>query len=75
MVSMDLKSRQCILKILGESEKSLSTQEMLDIAIKYPELCRGCKSGSNILSIIMKMYREGKVQREITKGGLRWMIK
>lgn len=66
------KSKECILKILAENSSSLSTQEILDNAKNFPELCTGCRSGTNVINAAMKLLKEGKISRKIAKGGFRW---
>ena len=68
------KSRMCILQILKSHSHSLSTQEILDETKLYPDICRGCKSGSNILRIALKLVNEGVISRELAKGGFQWKI-
>ncbi len=68
------RSRECILRILNNANY-MSTHDILTEARKYPDICRGCRSGSNIIRIAMKLLEEGLITREIGKGGFIWKIR
>ena len=71
---MSQSNKQCFLAILQHSQKKLRTQEILDLTDKFPELCTGCKSGSDVILAGMKLLKEGKINREIGKGGYYWFL-
>lgn len=71
---MSESNKQCFLAILQHSQTKLRTQEILDLTDTFPDLCRGCKSGSDVILAGMKLFKEGKINREIGKGGYYWSL-
>ena len=68
-------SEECILRILKTQNHSFTTIQLLDETSKYPELCSSCKSQSNIIAAALRLWRDGRVERTISKGGFIWTIK
>ncbi|MHA2503033.1 MAG: hypothetical protein ACXAE3_09195 [Candidatus Kariarchaeaceae archaeon] len=68
------RNTQCLLTILGEHPGGLTTAQILDETINYPELCKSCSSGSVIISTAKELMEEGKVSRKVEKGGFVWSL-
>ncbi|MCY3411457.1 MAG: hypothetical protein INQ03_07485 [Candidatus Heimdallarchaeota archaeon] len=69
---MGSNSENCILKILRDYPDGLSTQEIIDKLDFYPELCKTCKSGAELISMANKLHHKQKIIRIAEKGGFRW---
>jgi len=69
------KNQQCLITILRDHGDNLTTAEIVRLASQYPDLCRGCSSGSAVISAGMILHEEGKIERKIAKGGFRWSLK
>lgn len=67
-------SKKCIIIILSSANNSLSTSEIVEMAHNYPELCRDCSSGTKLISIAIKLVEEGRIRKQVTKGGFRWSL-
>ncbi|MCE7737178.1 MAG: hypothetical protein GPJ54_19985 [Candidatus Heimdallarchaeota archaeon] len=67
-------SKKCIIKILSSEKSSLSTSDILEKTALYPELCRDCRSGTRLISVAIKLVEEGRVRKQVAKGGFRWSL-
>lgn len=68
-------SEKCILRILNSRSQSFTTIQLLDETRNYPELCSSCKSQSNIIAAALRLWRNGRIERTISKGGFVWKTK
>ena len=50
----------------------MSTAELIEEMDKYPDLCKGCKSGTYLIRTAMALMKKGKITRKIGKGGFYW---
>jgi hypothetical protein len=64
----------CLLAILTNHGPSLRTEEILKYAKKYPELCKGCSSGTEIILAGKTLVKQNKISRNVARGGFVWTI-
>ena len=68
------QNQRCLITILTDHDRPLTTSEILDATQKHPELCQGCSSGSEVISAGMALMAAGKVTRQVAKGGFVWSL-
>ena len=66
----------CVIRILRK-EHEASTKRILELASTpdFNEICRDCKSGTEVYETAMKLYRLGQVTRKPTDEGFVWRLK
>lgn len=73
---MSADSREeCILSIL-RVENPVSTKRIIELAStpEFLEVCRDCKSGSEVYETAMRMHRLGLLNRDPSPGGFMWSL-
>ncbi|MCH8907012.1 MAG: hypothetical protein IH840_07975 [Candidatus Heimdallarchaeota archaeon] len=68
------KNEKCFIKILQSKTRKFTTSQILNATDLYPELCSGCKSGSHVITAGQSLIKQGKVLREVGKGGFYWSL-
>ncbi len=66
---------QCVLYLLKTYGPSLTTAQIIEHASKHPELCKGCKSGGQVITTCINLTKTGILERDTIKGGFVWKIK
>ncbi len=61
--------------ILKSKGREISTTELIESMDQFPELCKGCKSGTYLIRTGMKLMKKGIIERTAKKGGFYWRIK
>ena len=73
---MDLtKNEKCLIEILKNAGKGLTTKEVLTDSKKYPELCIGCSSGSHVIAAGIELSKKAVLTKKFSKGGYVWTLK
>ena len=67
-------NQQCVITILRDHGDQLTTSQILDYTKNYPDLCRGCSSGTQVISAGIQLMEMGLIKREIGKGGFKWSL-
>ncbi len=68
------KNETCFLKILKSKGEKLMTSQILELSDNFPEICSGCKSGSDVIAAGMRLIKKDKVKRSVGKGGFLWSL-
>lgn len=68
------RNLECLITILRDHGRKLSTQQILEAVKQYPELCKGCSSGTEIIAAGLILKDQGKIERKVTKGGFLWIL-
>jgi len=68
------RNANCLLTILKKYGSELTTSQILEYTVLYPELCKDCNSGSGVISTAKELMEKGIVKRTIAKGGFRWSL-
>jgi len=65
----------CVLSIL-RMENPVSTKRIIELAStpKFQEICRDCRSGTEVYETTMQMHRLGLLNREPSPGGFMWSL-
>lgn len=72
---MDLTDNEkCLLSILADASKEITTAELLEAMDKFPDLCKGCKSGTYLIRTGISLEKKGLISRKAGKGGFYWKL-
>jgi|GEM_PF-1990073 len=65
----------CVLSIL-RLENPVSTRRITELAstAEFQEICRDCRSGTEVYETTMRMHRVGLLNREPSSGGFLWSL-
>ena len=65
----------CVLSIL-RVENPVSTRRIIELAStpEFQEICRDCRSGTEVYETTMRMHRLGLLNREPSPGGFLWSL-
>ncbi|RMG37779.1 MAG: hypothetical protein D6732_05980 [Methanobacteriota archaeon] len=67
-------NEKCLLTILARASREMSTAELIEAMDEFPDLCKGCKSGTYLIRTAMNLVRKGMVKRKAGKGGFYWNL-
>ncbi|MHA2090585.1 MAG: hypothetical protein ACW98K_06975 [Candidatus Kariarchaeaceae archaeon] len=68
------KNAECLIAILKQAGRSLTTKEVLSTTKNFPKLCVGCSSGTHVISAGIELIEEGIVMKILGKGGYIWEL-
>ena len=67
-------NKECLIHILKTHGDDKTTEEIIKHASEYPDICSGCKSGSDVMIAAMVLLKKGTIRRDLGKGGCRWSL-